>query len=350
MNVTIWAEDTYRKLKGLSYRKNLGNMVPGEEDGWVVDALYGSIYELKYRGTLTDYIQEHPTGVASIIDRACDRLYALDEPKKLDAHSIVYNYELGLGTFGWKYDKEVVRTAIGCGIRFLDTAETYGYGRTETALGEVLYEYDGLWFPLLIATKVSRSHLSYNSVINAANRSMKKLGLDKIGLYQIHWPNPKFPIDGTASALSHLVESGTIDAVGICNCSVDQLIAYQNALWPISIASVQVRYNLLDRRIERALLPYCQEVGIPVIAYSPLGQKFSRMLKCNGGKVLADIASRYSVSEAQVALAWLMSWEGVIPIPRTNNPDHVVELVEAIDIHLESEDLKLLDSVYPVGD
>lgn len=344
MDVTIWAEDTYRKLRELSRRKDLNNIIWNEEDCWVVDALYGSIWELKYRNTLTDYAREYPDGMQSIIDGACDRLVELDEPKRVDGHSVVSDYGLGLGTFGWKYDKEVVRTAIGHGVRFLDTAETYGYGRVEVALGELLCQKI---LPLLIATKVSRNHMSYNSVVNAAGRSATKLGLDKIGLYQIHWPNPKFPIDGTAGALKHLVESGVVDSVGICNCSVDQLMAYQNALWPVSVASVQVRYNLLDCRIERSLLPYCQSVGIPIIAYSPLGQKFSRMMKGDGGRVLTDIASRYGISEAQVALVWVMSWEGVIPIPRTNNPEHAVEIAEAISMQLYPADLELLDHTFP---
>ena len=104
----------------------------------------------------------------------------------------------------------------------------------------------------------------------------------------------------------------------------------------------QVQFNLLDQRIKGALLPYCQERGILVLAYSPLGQRFKQLHR----PVLDDLAHKYDSTPAQVALAWLLGHPGVMPIPRTNNLDHLQQNMEAVDLILDNEDMKLLEAEY----
>jgi diketogulonate reductase-like aldo/keto reductase len=335
-------DNTIAELK--SIKRHPKNIVWAEEDCWAVDALRGSLYELKWRRTLTQYFIDNPNHLSSMADRAIDRLWQLPEVKWDNTNSPLRDIRMGLGTFGWKYDPEVISKALSMDVALIDTAETYGYGRVETELGKVLE--DDVWNPI-VATKVSRSHLSYDSVINAARRSIDKLGA--IDLYQIHWPNPKYPLDQSMSAMVTLRDHGAIGGIGVCNFSVDQLITAQSLAYPYGIQSIQVRYNLLDRGIERALMPYCWEIGLPIIAYSPLGQKFSRMLKADNNDLLTILASKYDATEAQIALAWMIGTaDRIIPIPRTNNPDHAIEIMDAVEIELSADDVELLDDEFPV--
>jgi diketogulonate reductase-like aldo/keto reductase len=335
---------TIRMLKELSKKETI-NWV--EEDPWVVDTLRGSVRELGWRGTLTQEVIDNPGQIDSLAKRAIDRLKKLEGWFwKLPPHyNPISGIRIGLGTFGWKYDFDIISEAVADGIIFIDTAETYGYGRVEIALGKVMEELDEV---PLVATKVSRSRMSYNSIINAAKRSMEKLGLGRLELYQIHWPNPEYDLGRSMDAMKTLIEEGIIDSVGVCNFCVDQLMDAQSKLEPYPIASVQTRYSLLDRGAERALIPYCQSIGIPVIAYSPLGQDFREFKKAAGWKVLSDVAKRYGASEAQIALAWVRSGEGVIPIPRTNNVNHVLEIAQVASFDLEPGDIEELDEAFPI--
>jgi len=320
-----------------------------EEDPWVMDALRGSVLETGWRGTLTEYLEaDEAWGLWDLSKRAIARLQTIEsvDGPMIWSESMTIP-PIGLGTYGWKYDPAIIREALDCGIRFIDTAETYGYGRVEKALGEELQD---ILFKLLIATKVSRNHLSYQSVLNACDRSLDRMKIPNVDLYQVHKPNPKYPIADTMRAMVDLLDSGRIKMVGVCNYSVDQVMIARQAIHPHMLRSVQVRYNLLDRGIERALIPYCQSSGIMIIAYSPLGQKFYRILEAPGAEVLKFMASEYGATEAQIALAWIMTQDGVVPIPRTNNLEHVAEIADAVQIELESADLDVLDAAFPVAE
>jgi diketogulonate reductase-like aldo/keto reductase len=216
---------------------------------------------------------------------------------------------IGIGTYRWN-------GALGGRIAaapFIDTAETYGYGRVETALGRHP-------LPARVATKVSRSHMSANALRAATERSLSKLGLDRIWLQQIHWP--VLDMSPARDALLELREHGKIQHWGVCNFAVSQIEPLVMAGCPP--ATVQVRYNLLEREIEGFLLPYCRERGIGVIGYSPLGQGWRRYRR----PILGRLAGELGITEAQVALGWVMS-RGVVPIPATNDPGHLLENLAA---------------------
>lgn len=311
-----------------------------KEDAGAVDAIRGSIYEQKWRGTLTRYFAEHP--VIPMVLAAIERLTDLEEPRWLRPIALDLG-PIGLGTYGWKYDTSIVTRAFDQGIQFIDTAETYGYGRVETALGTI-----PLPLHIVVASKVARNRMSYQSVINAAHRSADRLDVGQLDLYQIHWPNPAYDLKMTMAAMAELVEYGTIWGIGLCNVSIDQIQSAQHALLPDHrVSTVQVRYNLVDRGIERALLPYCLKNGIQVIAYSPLAQGFGTILSADKHGVLRDLAAAHTASEAQIALAWLMS-KGVVPIPRTNKPEHVDEIAEAPYVELDPDDINDLNEAFPV--
>jgi len=341
---------TIKGLKRLCAHEHPEDIVWIDENPWVVDALRGSLHEMAWRGTLTEYFYKNPLHVNHLSKRAITRLEHLEgRLTETDSDdSILCDCEIGLGTYGWKYDPAVIHRAMNSGIRLIDTAETYGYGRVEEALGKALRNNPrtiGDDYPIL-ATKVARTHLSHNSIIKAADRSIGRLE-HKIDLYQVHRPNPKYPLHGIVEALRLLHSRGSIGAIGVCNFSVDQLMDIQYEMYPARLSSVQVRYSLVDRGMERALLHYCQSIGLSVIAYSPLGQKFPKAMSI-GMPALTVVAKNYGATEAQIALAWLMSWERVIPIPRTNNVDHVNEITESVQLDLSDDDICFLDDAFPI--
>ena len=187
---------------------------------------------------------------------------------------------IGLGTWQWgsrewgwgrRYGKkdvlEAFQKAVDLGINFIDTAEIYGRGKSEELIGEAIR---GHREDVVIATKVWPWNLSYGSLTRAADRSLRRLGVDVIDLYQIHWPNPIFPISNTMKSMKKLVQAGKIRSVGVSNFNLTKMKAAQESLAPLDLASNQVKYNLLDRGVESALLPYAEASKITVIAYSPL--------------------------------------------------------------------------------
>ena len=222
------------------------------------------------------------------------------------------------------------------GAAHIDTAEAYG---TEGIVGEAVREMRGRVF---IATKVSRLHLRYDEVLTAAEDSLKRLGTDHIDLYQVHGPNPDVPIAETMRAMDKLVEQGKIRFVGVSNFSVTQLKEAQGATTN-KIVSNQVRYNLIDRAIESELFPYCLENKVTIIAYSPLAAGLHKIGARLHHRALQSVAEEIGKTEAQVALNWCISKEGVIAIPKSNSSQRTEENCLASGWRLSRDQMTLLD-------
>lgn len=189
-------------------------------------------------------------------------------------------WRVGLGTYKWKYDPKIIKEAVARGVRLIDTAETYGYGRVEKELGNVLSKIKSKYRSMLwVATKVASNHMSYKAVLNAGRRSRDRLKVDSISLYQIHWPpptpsNPSDWLKPAMDALAQLLTEGTIERIGVCNFCVGQLytairLANQRG---ITVQSNQIRVNLADQSAYDYLLPKCEEAQVEVIGHSPLAQ------------------------------------------------------------------------------
>lgn len=244
---------------------------------------------------------------------------------------------VGLGTYGWKYDHHIIQEAVRLDVPLIDTAEGYGYGKVETELGKAL---QGISCNR-VATKVRRDHMSEASFEMAAFRSKKKLGSIP-WIFQTHFPNDRHSEAFIARMFNRLWRWGYTKHVGLGNSSIDQVELVQRNLREIHLYSIQVRYNLMDRRIEESLLPYCQERQILVIAYSPLGQQFKKLHR----PILDHIAREIGCTPVQVALAWICRHPGAVPIPRTNNIRHLNENVEASQIKLTSSQISVLEEEY----
>lgn len=252
--------------------------------------------------------------------------------------------EIGLGTWQYKGRVEPLRKGIELGASHIDTAEMYG---TEEIVGEAVR---GLRPAVFIATKVSGSHLQYAEILRAAEGSLRRLATDYIDLYQIHWPNPRMAIAETMEAMEALVDAGKIRFIGVSNFSVKEMKEAQAAMKKYRIVSNQVLYSLLNREIEKDLLPYCQENRITIIAYSPLGRgdltSLPLLRRRAALRVLQRIASETSKTMAQVALNWCLCKSNVIAIPKADKTDHVIEDIGASGWKLEAGHIEALDSAF----
>ena len=244
--------------------------------------------------------------------------------------------EIGLGTWEYRGGVEPLQKGLSLGAFLIDTAEIYG---TEEIVGRVI---EGKRDQVFLATKVSPEHFDYQAVITAANNSLKRLGTDYIDLYQLHWPNPDIPIGETMAAMDKLVSAGKVRFIGVSNFSLAQFKEAQSVT-ENKIVSNQVRYNLVGRRIERELLPYCQKHNVTVIAYSPLAHGMSNLKTKLGGHVLEEVARDAGKTEAQVALNWCISRDKVIAIPKSNSSQRTTENCNASGWRLTPYQIDLLE-------
>jgi diketogulonate reductase-like aldo/keto reductase len=256
--------------------------------------------------------------------------------KKLLADTNVQIPEIGLGTWEYRGGVEPLQKGLSLGACLIDTAEIYG---TEEIVGRAI---EGKRDEVFLATKVSPEHFNYHSVITAADNSLKRLNTDHIDMYQLHWPNPSIPIDETMAAMDKLVSAGKVRFIGVSNFSLAQFKEAQ-AVTENKIVSNQVRYNLIDRRIERELLPYCQKHNVTIIAYSPLAHSMSNLRTKLGRRVLEEVARDAGKTEAQVALNWCISRDKVIAIPKSNSSQHTTDNCNASGWRLIPYQMDLLE-------
>jgi aryl-alcohol dehydrogenase-like predicted oxidoreductase len=256
----------------------------------------------------------------------------------------------GKGTWGPPADPAaavaLLRRAADLGVTLIDTADTYGPNVSEELIAEALRPYD----EVLIATKggwqrtgpsgrspdgelLGWSHAGRPEQLRAAcDGSLRRLKVDRIGLYQLHWPDPDVPFDESVGAMRDLQREGKIRHIGLCNVTVPQLAAARSIA---EIATVQCPFNLADT--SRAdLLAECEAHGIGFMPYRPL----------EGGNLaaprgpIAAAAQRHDATAGQIALAWLLAHSPVLlPIPGTTSASHLQENVAAAGLRLDDDEL-----------
>ncbi len=215
-----------------------------------------------------------------------------------------------------------LRLGLDLGMTLIDTAEMYGAGHSEELVARAVQNRPD---PVFIASKVSPSHFSYDSVLRSANSSLKRLGLKQMDLYQLHWPNPRIPISETMKAMEKLVKDGLVKYIGVSNFSVEQMREAQESLSREKLVSNQVEYSLVDRDVEGEVVPFCSKEKITVIAYSPLAQGGIPRGKGGPFKTLDEVASTLGKTRNGVALNWLLHDPSVIVIPKATRKEHVRE-------------------------
>jgi len=231
-----------------------------------------------------------------------------------------------------------LRSALELGYTHFDTAERYAAGHTEELLGKAIIEQKIPRQTLFITSKVSPDHLDYNSVLSSCENSLRRLGMDTLDLYLIHWPVVGMKLEETFRALNKLVQDGKVRNLGVSNFKLKQL-KKSVELCETPLLTNQVPYSIADRTYEKnGVLAFCQQNDILVTAYRPV--KF-RNLKSN--QAIKTIAQSRGVTPQQIALAWLTTQPRVITIPLSFNPQHQAENLQAADIVLSPEEIKQLE-------
>jgi aryl-alcohol dehydrogenase-like predicted oxidoreductase len=290
--------------------------------------------------------------------------------------------EMGLGAWQWgdrvmwqygsTHTDEDIRKAFDVslteGIRFIDTAEVYGSGRSERLLGQFLKDTEQ---PVLVATKFFPMpwRLFKNSIPRALKRSLERIGTEAVDLYQIHWPSPILSVDNMMEGMVLCVEKGWTRTVGVSNFNATQMMTAYSALarHNIPLASNQVHYSLLNRKVEKnGLLARCKELGVRLIAYSPLemgmltgkytpenppagtrNATYTSMLHKIQPllKLMTEIGQDHGgKSNAQVALNWLICKE-TLPIPGAKNAAQALQNAGALGWRLTEEQVAKLDEI-----
>jgi diketogulonate reductase-like aldo/keto reductase len=231
-----------------------------------------------------------------------------------------------------------LKLGIELGMTLIDTAEMYGSGAAEEIVGEAA---GGQRDALFIVSKVLPYNASQKGVVEACERSLRRLKTDRIDLYLLHWRG-SVPLAETLAGFMRLQRDGKIRHHGVSNFDLDDMREWVALAGGEGVAANQILYNLSSRGPEWGLTPWCRERRIAIMAYTPLGQ--GRMLQ---HKMLAEIAARHGATTAQVALAWLLGHDGTMVIPKATRPEHVRENRGALDVRLTADDLAALDRAFP---
>ena len=310
------------------------------------------------------------------------------EYRRLGKSALVVS-ALGLGCMGMsdfyahRDDQESVATidlAVDRGVTLLDTADMYGVGRNEELVGQAIR---GRRHEVLIATKFGNvrgpdgAFLGIDGrpdyVRKACEASLRRLGVDAIDLYYQHRVDPKVPIEETVGAMADLVRQGKVRYIGLSEAA-PETIRRAHAVHPI--AALQTEYSLWTRDPEQdGVLPTCRELGIGFVAYSPLGRGFLTG-RIGGGADLApddtrrdhprfqgenlernlalaarvrELAAEKGCTPAQLALAWLLRQDGVVPIPGTKRRSYLEENLGALDVALSAADVARIAAALPPG-
>jgi diketogulonate reductase-like aldo/keto reductase len=235
-----------------------------------------------------------------------------------------------------------LRSALELGYTLFDTAESYAAGHAEELLGQAIRASGQARGSLFITSKVSPEHLGYHDVLRSCGNSLRRLGMDYLDLYLIHWPARGMDLAEPFRALNKLVNDGKVRHLGVSNFNL-KLLEEAVALSETKLLTNQVSYSLPDRTcVKDGVLAFCQENGILLTAYSPVKRRFIQ-----GNKSLQELARGRRVSPQQIALAWLVQQPRVITIPMSFNPQHQAENFAAADMLLGESEFDQLSTLIP---
>ena len=244
-------------------------------------------------------------------------------------------WHMGEGNDPPDVEADALRLGMDLGMTLIDTAEMYGDGGAERVVGKAIA---GRRDEVFLVSKVYPQHANRRLIERSCDNSLGRLGTDRIDLYLLHWRGST-PLAETIEMFERLREAGKIVRWGISNFDV----ADMDELGAAAVATNQVLYNLESRGIEFALLPWCAQRHIPLMAYSPVGQAGALLTH----PVLKAVAAGHGVTPAQVAIAWSIRLPGIISIPKASDPAHVRANAAAATLDLTAADVMALDKAFP---
>lgn len=239
-----------------------------------------------------------------------------------------------------------LRRGLDLGLTHVDTAELYGSGAVEELVGEAIA---GRRDEVFLVSKVIPSNASRSGTIAACERSLRRLGTDRLDCYLLHWPGSE-PLVDTIAALEQLRESGKIRRWGVSNFDAEELATAVRLAGEGRVACNQVLHHLEERAIEHEVLPYCEAHGIAVVSYSPFGSGRFPAKTSAGAQVLERIAGAHGASVRQIALAFLLrTGSGVFVIPKASKVAHVEDNAGALELRLSDDEFARIAAAFPRG-
>jgi diketogulonate reductase-like aldo/keto reductase len=255
---------------------------------------------------------------------------------------------IGQGT--WYIDRgdrksavAALRRGIELGMTHIDTAEMYG--DAELVVAEAIA---GNRDEVFLVSKVLPCNASRRGTITACERSLKRLQTDRLDCYLLHWRG-SYPLDETVAAFTELVAAGKIRSWGVSNFDTDDLHELLAVAGRGKIACNQVLYHLQERAIEHAVIPWCEQHGVAVVAYSPFGHNDFPSARSKAGEVLQTIADAHRASPRQVALSFLTCNPAVFAIPKAASAKHAADNAAAGKLTLSEDEIAALDKTFPRG-
>jgi len=255
---------------------------------------------------------------------------------------------IGQGT--WYIDRgdrnsavAALRRGVELGMTHIDTAEMYG--DAELVIAEAIA---GRRDDIFLVSKVLPSNASRRGTIAACERSLARLKTDRLDCYLLHWRG-SYPLDETVAAFEELADAGKILSWGVSNFDTDDLDELLAVAGKGKIACNQVLYHLRERAIEHAVIPWCEQHGVAVVAYSPFGHDEFPSPRSKAGEMLQTIAAAHGASPRQVALSFLTRQTCVFAIPKASSPDHAADNAAAAELMLSEDEIAALDTAFPRG-
>lgn len=255
---------------------------------------------------------------------------------------------IGQGT--WRLDEAPRKTAVAAlragldaGLNHIDTAEMYG--EAEPLIRDAIA---GRRDEVFLVSKVLPQNASRRGTIAACERSLARLGTDRLDCYLLHWRG-SIPLEETVAALETLRESGKILSWGVSNFDEADLAETLALAGPGRIACNQVLYHLEERAIEHAVLPWCETHGVALVAYSPFGSGDFPASRTAKGQVLQKIAAAHGATPRQIALAFLTRKPSLFAIPKASTADHARQNAAAGDLVLSDAEIAEIDAAFPRG-
>jgi len=257
--------------------------------------------------------------------------------------------EIGQGTWAMERSRReslaALRRGLDLGLTHVDTAEMYGDGRVEELVGEAIA---GRRDEVFLVSKVLPQNATRAGTVAACERSLSRLGTDRLDCYLLHWPS-RHPLADTIAAFERLEVDGKIRSWGVSNFASEDLDRADAIAGAGRIACNQVLYHLQERAIEHEVLPWCRAHDVAVVAYSPFGSGDFPGPQSPGGRVLAEVARRLGATPRQIALRFLLRDPIVLTIPKASRVAHVEENAGAAAVVLDDADVARLDAAFPRG-
>jgi diketogulonate reductase-like aldo/keto reductase len=238
---------------------------------------------------------------------------------------------------------KALQAGLDAGMSHIDTAEMYG--DAEPVVAEAIA---GRRDEVFLVSKVLPSNASRKGTVAACERSLKRLNTDRLDCYLLHWRG-QVPLAETVAAFEELKSAGKIASWGVSNFDADDLNELLRVAGKGAIACNQVLYHLQERAIEHRVIPWCEQHGVAVVAYSPFGHNDFPSPRSPGGQLLAQIAAAHGASARQVALAFLIRQAAVFAIPKASSAAHAADNAAAGDLVLSEADIGELDKAFPRG-